>query len=124
MPPGWAAAASASARMVHVATDLLPEGSASLPLLTRSLQLMRQVSEEGRNTVRGLRTAGASVPLETALSHIEQELGSEAQAELCIVVEGQRRELHPLLQDQVCRIGREALINAFRHAHARHIEVE
>lgn len=41
-----------------------------------------------------------------------------------LIVEGRRRELHPLLQDEVYRIGREALLNAFRHAHARHIEVE
>ena len=110
---------------VHVAADLLPEGSSSRPLLTRALQLMQQVIEEGRNTVRGLRAGGtASVPLETALSHIEEELGAGAQADFRVVVDGQRRDLHPLLQDEVYRIGREALINAFRHARARHIELE
>src|SRR5262249_54484097 len=41
-----------------------------------------------------------------------------------VVVEGQRKSLHPLLRDDVYRIGREAVINAFRHAGARHIEVE
>jgi len=110
---------------VHVAADLLPEDSASRPLLTRALQLMQQVVEEGRNTVRGLRASGtASLPLEAALSHIEGELATDAQADFRVVVEGQRRDLHPLLQDEVYRIGREALINAFRHARARHIEVE
>ena len=110
---------------VHVAADLLPDDSASRPLLTRALELMRQVIDEGRNTVRGLRASGtASVPLETLFSHIEQELGAEADAAFRVVVGGQRRELHPLLQDEVYRIGREALLNAFRHAQARHIEVE
>ncbi|HUA60120.1 MAG TPA: triple tyrosine motif-containing protein, partial [Verrucomicrobiae bacterium] len=110
---------------VHVAADMLPEESASRPLLARAIQLMQQVIEEGRNAVRGLRASGgASVPLETALSHIEQELTAESQADFRVVVEGQRRDLHPLLQDEVYRIGREALINAFRHAHARHIEVQ
>jgi signal transduction histidine kinase len=32
--------------------------------------------------------------------------------------------LHPLRRDDLYRIGREALINAFRHSRARHIEVE
>jgi signal transduction histidine kinase len=41
-----------------------------------------------------------------------------------IVVEGQRKPLHPLLRDEVYRIVREALINAFRHARAKNIEVE
>ena len=37
---------------------------------------------------------------------------------------GEQRPLHPLLRDEVYRIGREALINAFRHARARNIEIE
>jgi len=41
-----------------------------------------------------------------------------------VVVEGPPIPLQPLLRDDVYRIGREALINAFRHAHARHIQVE
>ena len=41
-----------------------------------------------------------------------------------VIAEGQRRPLHPLLRDEVYRIGREALINAFRHARANQIDVE
>jgi signal transduction histidine kinase len=32
--------------------------------------------------------------------------------------------LHPILRDEVYRIGREALVNAFRHSGATAIEVE
>jgi signal transduction histidine kinase len=32
--------------------------------------------------------------------------------------------LHPVIRDEVYRIGREALVNAFRHARASSIEVE
>jgi signal transduction histidine kinase/ligand-binding sensor domain-containing protein len=109
---------------VHVAVDMLPDDAASRPLLTRALQLMKQVIEEGRNTVRGLRASGVSVPLENALSHTVEELGASAEAGFRVIVAGEPRSLHPLLQDEVYRIGREALINAFRHAKARHIEVE
>ena len=35
-----------------------------------------------------------------------------------------RGRLHPLIRDEVYRIGREALVNAFRHAGASAIEVE
>ena len=42
----------------------------------------------------------------------------------CVKVEGERQILSPTLQDEVYRIGREALRNAFQHAEARHIDVE
>ena len=32
--------------------------------------------------------------------------------------------MHPVLRDEVYRIGREALVNAFRHSRARQIEAE
>ncbi|HKE24586.1 MAG TPA: ATP-binding protein, partial [Bryobacteraceae bacterium] len=41
-----------------------------------------------------------------------------------VVVEGDPRPLHPLLRDEVYRIGREAILNAFRHSQASHIEAE
>jgi hypothetical protein len=36
----------------------------------------------------------------------------------------QPRPLHPILRDEVYRIGREAVVNAFRHSRAARIEVE
>jgi signal transduction histidine kinase len=41
-----------------------------------------------------------------------------------VTVEGMRRTLSPLVQEEVCQIAREVLRNAFRHAKARQIEVE
>lgn len=114
---------------VHVATDRLPDDSAAKPTLKRALELMRQVIDEGRNAVRGLRSTGsASLDLEQSFARIQQEIagsdtGSEG-IEFRVVVDGERRPLHPVLRDEVYRIGREAAINAFRHAHARKIEME
>jgi len=88
------------------------------------MQLMARVIEEGRHAVRGLRANGsASIDLEQALSCIPDELAQE-QIEFRVVVNGERRPLHPALRDEVYLIGREALINAFRHAQAKSIEVE
>ena len=39
-------------------------------------------------------------------------------------VEGASRDLVPLVRDEIYRIAIEGLRNAFRHSHARHIEVE
>ena len=41
-----------------------------------------------------------------------------------MIVDGQSRPLNPLIRDQVYRIGREALSNAFRHSGAATIEME
>ena len=41
-----------------------------------------------------------------------------------MAVEGTSLDLHPILRDDIYRIAGEALRNAFRHAHARRIEVE
>jgi ligand-binding sensor domain-containing protein len=114
---------------VHIVTDRLASDSPLKPTLTRALELMRQVIEEGRNAVRGLRSGlGVPVSLEHVFSHIHEEL---VQHETClepvdfrVVVEGEPRSLHPLLRDDVYRIGREALINSFRHAKAGKIEIE
>jgi signal transduction histidine kinase/ligand-binding sensor domain-containing protein len=114
---------------VHVAVDRLPEDSTVKPTLTRALELMRQVIEEGRNAVRGLRSShSTSLDLEQAFLRIQQELVTAGQAgegvDFRVIVDGEQRPLHPVLRDEVYRIGREALINAFRHARAKQIEME
>jgi signal transduction histidine kinase len=114
---------------VHVATDRLPADAPVKPTLTRALQLMGQVIEEGRNAVRGLRSSqSATFDLEQALSRIHDEVLSREHGDkpigFRIIVDGERRPLHPVLRDEVYRIGREALINAFRHAQAKSIDVE
>jgi ligand-binding sensor domain-containing protein/signal transduction histidine kinase len=109
---------------VHVAVDRLPSDSQVKPTLTRALQLMGQVIEEGRNAVRGLRSSQtASLDLEQAFSRIRDEMLAD-QIDFRVIVDGDRKPLHPLLRDEVYRIGREALLNAFRHAQAKSIEIE
>jgi signal transduction histidine kinase len=41
-----------------------------------------------------------------------------------VTEEGERQALSPILQDEVYRIARELLRNAFQHAHAHQIEAE
>jgi hypothetical protein len=40
------------------------------------------------------------------------------------VIEGQAPDLRPILRDEAYKIAAEALRNAFRHSHARHVEVD
>jgi signal transduction histidine kinase/ligand-binding sensor domain-containing protein len=110
---------------LDVAEDQLPEDSPTKPMLKRTLQLMRSVTEEGRNAVRGLRAqdeAGRS--LEMAFSRVRQEFSFDDKTGYRVVVNSNPRPLRPLIRDEVYRIGREAVVNAFRHAHANSVEVE
>jgi signal transduction histidine kinase len=110
---------------LHVADNELPVESAAKPRVGRVLELMGQVIEEGRNTVRGLRSnSNVSLSLEESFSRIPEDLAIEEQIDFRVVVEGRSRPLHPIIRDEVYRIGREALVNAFRHSRARQIEVE
>jgi signal transduction histidine kinase len=110
---------------LHVADDQLPADSPAKALVGRVLELMRQVNEEGRNALRGLRSSGQDTyDLETAFSKITRGLEFPQQAGFRITVEGVPRLLRPAVSDEVYRIGHEALLNAFRHSHASNIEVE
>jgi hypothetical protein len=110
---------------LHVAVDRLPEDSPTKPPLSHILQLMGRVIEEGRNAVRGLRSSpSGSHDLEQAFSLIRQELAIEGEIDFRVIVEGRPQPLHPIIRDEVYRIGREAVVNAFRHSGAARIEVE
>ena len=90
---------------------------------------MGQVIEEGRAALRGIRSTGAlSLELEDAFAQIQREFcagGEDEKAvEFRMFVEGRQKPLNPLLRDEIYRIGREVLTNAFRHAHAKRVEIE
>ena len=110
---------------LDVALDRLDDHSPAKPPLSRVLQLLRHVVEEGRHTLQGLRSPdGKPYSLEHALVGIPSELGAGHKAAFRVIVAGLQRRMRPLIRDEVYRIGREGLVNAFRHARAANIEVE
>ena len=83
---------------------------------------------EARDEVQGLRDSTVqSNDLALAISTLGQELGTDSanhRPAFRVAVEGEARNLHPILRDEIYKIAAEALRNAFRHAQARQIEVE
>jgi len=109
---------------LHLAVDRMGESSPERRQLASVLELIRRVIEEGRNAVRGLRASDSGVDdLEQAFSRIRDEVGVTTEVAFRVIAEGPAQPLHPVIRDEVYRIGREALINAFRHSGAAHIEV-
>jgi signal transduction histidine kinase len=114
---------SASMRL-HVAADTVPEGSPARASLAGVHALMRQVIDQGRQAVQGLRVEPAgALALDEAFARLPAEIAPASPVEFDVQVVGTRRPLNPLVYDGVYRIGREAVVNAYRHAGARRIEV-
>jgi signal transduction histidine kinase len=114
-----------AALQLDLAVDQLPANSPAKLRISRVLELMRRVMDEGRNAIRGLRSSNSdSDDLVQAFSRIPQDLGIEAPIDFRVIVLGSPRKLHPLIRDEVYHIGRELLVNAFRHSQAIRIEVE
>jgi signal transduction histidine kinase len=95
--------------------------------LDGAIDRAEQAIAEGRDAIQGLRSAPAiQEDLAHLLTGIGQELvGSQnASPNFTVTVEGAQQTLSPILQDEVYRIAREVIGNAFRHANASQIEAE
>jgi signal transduction histidine kinase len=108
---------------LDLAQDHLPEDSPAKPLLGRVLQLMRHVTGEGREALRGLRAIESSASLEETFRRLVTEIVPAPTSENIIHVQGHPRPLRAAVVDEVYRIGREAYINAAAHAGASRIEI-
>jgi signal transduction histidine kinase len=110
---------------LDVAVDHLPPDSPVLPALRHIMQIMGQVVEEGRTTLRGLRSSAESAnDLEIAFLRVPEEFGADHKMAYRVLVEGAPLPLQAAVHEELYSIGREALVNAFRHSAASSIEVE
>jgi signal transduction histidine kinase len=112
--------------MLHLqaVSKLLPEGKAK-EQLEKTMERADRAIAEGRSAVYDLRSsATATNDLAEAVNAVCNELSNDSAAAFNLMVEGPARDLHPIIRDEIYRISREALSNAFKHAHARHIEAE
>jgi signal transduction histidine kinase len=98
--------------------------------LDNAIGSAEQAIVEGRDAIQDLRpTVNPQRDLEHLLTVAAQELAKAQDANgtppmFRVTVEGPPRSLSPIFQDEVYRIGREVLRNAFRHSQASHIEAE
>jgi ligand-binding sensor domain-containing protein len=115
----------------QTARNLLPvQSDRAAEVLDEGLHDAANAIVEGRNAIQNLRAKPSLDPdLGSLLSAAGKELAQSPEVEgsapaFRVVVEGPRLALDPLLRDEIYRVGREVLRNAFRHAHASQIEAE
>jgi signal transduction histidine kinase len=110
---------------LHLAVDQLPADSAARPMFARPVQILAQVMEEGRQAIRGFRSIERGTQdLERAFSILPQELHFKEEPDFTVRVTGRPLSMPLAVNAEVYSIGREALVNSFRHSGATRIEVE
>jgi len=109
--------------------DMLPETNEAAQALDVALERGDKAIAEGRDTVSDLREpimgdSDIAEPLTALGKELALQSGNGAVPCVRVLVEGKQQELNPILRDEIYRIAREALRNAFRHARAQKIEAE
>jgi signal transduction histidine kinase len=114
----------------QIVSELLPERPVEAKeQLDRSIERAAKAITEGRDAVQGLRASTVETnDLARAVNSLGEEMATDpanhAAPAFQVTVEGEPRDLHPILRDEIYRIAAEALRNAFNHAEARQVEAE
>jgi signal transduction histidine kinase/ligand-binding sensor domain-containing protein len=109
---------------IEVTDELLPADVPAKQSLGRALRLCKSALEEGRRALNDLRSAPLSAgDLVKSFSQLSDQFAGKSGTRVDVVVEGRERPLSALAGNDVLQIGRQAISNAFQHAHARKIHV-
>lgn len=109
---------------VHAATLKLPAPDPARVMIEQALLQADDVMAEGRERVRDLRDHDrAPQNFEEAIRAVGIRLGAAGTAPLQVLTDGEVRQLHPVIYQEVLSIVSEAVANAYRHANASRIEV-
>ena len=102
----------------------------ALQALDDALMGTERAITESQDAIENLRSiAAAEDSLEQLIKTAGEDLAASQGADddsptFGLIVEGQQHALNPVIREEVYRIARELLRNAFRHAQARRIEAE
>jgi signal transduction histidine kinase len=109
----------------HTATSQLSKDEPARRIFEETLKQSDQVMLEGRELVLDLRgTAAEQNDLPTAFANFGEQIRKGGSCGFRVVVNGSVRPLHPVVFEELFKIGKEALSNAFRHSGAHSIEAE
>ena len=108
----------------HSAAERVPEGHESKVVLEKALATADKIILEGRDRVKGLREQNLTdKELCSALETLGNDLNTSGEIDYSVTCVESHRTLTPHIASEVFLIAREAVINAFRHAHATKISV-
>ncbi len=86
---------------------------------------LRQAVQEAREALNSLRASTTETnDLAEAFQRAIEGCRRQAATEVSLSVVGDARDMHPVVRDEIYRIGYEAIRNACAHARASHVNVE
>lgn len=109
----------------NTAASRLEAGHPTRRMFDEALKQSDAVLAEGRELLVHLHAAtskGNDLP--AALAQYGEQMQEGCSVDFKVAVTGSLRLLHPVVFEELSRIGKEALSNAFRHSMARSIEAE
>jgi len=109
---------------LHVAVSELPPDSPGAPMFQRVLQSMRQVVEEGRNTLRGLQFPTEIRDLAVSFSRIAEDLNVERDVRVHVNALTPPIALQPALVADLYNIGRHVLAAVLLESGTKEVRVE
>jgi signal transduction histidine kinase len=109
----------------HTATSQLHKDEPARRFFEETLRQSDRVMLEGRELVLDLRATGSErTDLPTAFAELGEGMRKGSSHEFRVVVNGALRPLDSVVFEELFKIGKEALSNAFRHSGADSIEAE
>lgn len=109
----------------NTATSRLQAGHPARSMFEEVLKQSDAVMAEGRELLVDLHaTTSKANDLPTALAKYGEQMQEGRSGAFRVAVTGNVRPLHPIIFEELSRIGKEALANGFRHSMARSIEAE
>jgi signal transduction histidine kinase len=113
----------------HIVSQLLPNRPVEAKeKLDEAIEQTAEFVTEARDEVQGLRDSTVeSNDLAMAINTLGEELtihSTNRRPAFRVAVEGESRDLYPIVRDEIYKIAAEALRNAFRHSEAQQVEVE
>lgn len=108
----------------QMGVDQLPRDAAARNLLEDALRRSDDVMREGRERLISLRSTMATPDLPRLFHLAADDLRALYPCLFELHVEGEPRAMQTIAQEELAYLGREALTNAFRHAHAERIQVQ
>jgi signal transduction histidine kinase/ligand-binding sensor domain-containing protein len=109
----------------QTAADQVPSHEPAHQMIEDALDKAEGLLNQGRDSIRDLRgESGALMELSEEFAKLTEDYRSTTSASFRVEVQGTARAFHPVVRDEIYRIGHESIVNAFKHSHASKIEVE
>lgn len=106
-------------------TERIPEGDPIRTQIDQALTRADEVLVDSRDRVHDLRVSeGATKDLMVTFDALGKELQEGRAAKFKVAARGTRRDIDPVIREEIYLVGREAILNAFRHAEAATISVD